>query len=313
MCCISVIVPVYNSEKTLVRCVDSILSQTFSDFELLLVDDGSTDSSGKMCDDYALKDKRVHVFHKKNGGVSSARNVGLDNASGKWVTFCDSDDYVNGNWLQIYLSFCSRSVKLVMQSIKYIGVEIAEKFNDNKESTILDFIETFYSSSLLGYCFNKLFLLDVIRLYNVRFNEYLKYREDAVFVFQYLFHIDKVAYTDQIGYYYIVEDFYTKYSEAETFEPLYEIFLIVNRLYLSNTDERLYYKYYCKELFHALFDSFLKNDINSKNKLKRYQQFAFENNNILKSLSPKYSMILSFHTDVAYVILKLMAYIRRKL
>lgn len=65
MCCISVIVPVYNSEKTLARCVDSILSQTFSDFELLLVDDGSTDSSGKMCDDYALKDKRVHVFHKK--------------------------------------------------------------------------------------------------------------------------------------------------------------------------------------------------------------------------------------------------------
>lgn len=174
MCCISVIVPVYNSEKTLVRCVDSILSQTFSDFELLLVDDGSTDSSGKMCDNYALKDKRVHVFHKKNGGVSSARNVGLDNASGKWVTFCDSDDYVNGNWLQIYLSFCSKNVKLVMQSIKYIGVEIAEKFNDNKESTILDFIETFYSSSLLGYCCNKLFLLDVIRLYNVRFNESLK-------------------------------------------------------------------------------------------------------------------------------------------
>ena len=88
MCCISVIVPVYNSEKTLARCVDSILSQTFSDFELLLVDDGSTDSSGKMCDDYALKDHRVHVFHKKNGGVSSARNLGLDHANGKWIAFC---------------------------------------------------------------------------------------------------------------------------------------------------------------------------------------------------------------------------------
>lgn len=72
MCCISVIVPVYNSEKTLARCVDSILSQTFSDFELLLVDDGSIDLSGKICDDYALKDNRVHVFHKRNGEIGRA-------------------------------------------------------------------------------------------------------------------------------------------------------------------------------------------------------------------------------------------------
>lgn len=83
---ISVIVPVYNTEKYLHRCVDSILAQTFTDFELLLIDDGSTDSSGAICDEYAQKDSRVRVFHKENGGASSARNLGLDNATGEWIT-----------------------------------------------------------------------------------------------------------------------------------------------------------------------------------------------------------------------------------
>ena len=91
---ISVIVPVYNTEKYLHRCIDSILDQTFTDFELLLIDDGSTDSSGTICDEYAAKDSRVRVFHKENGGVSSARNMGLDNAYGEWITFVDSDDYL---------------------------------------------------------------------------------------------------------------------------------------------------------------------------------------------------------------------------
>ncbi len=89
---ISIIVPVYNAEKTLNRCVDSILQQTFTDWELLLINDGSKDLSGEICDQYGAKDKRIRVFHKENGGVSSARNVGLDNAKGEWITFVDSDD-----------------------------------------------------------------------------------------------------------------------------------------------------------------------------------------------------------------------------
>ena len=94
---ISVIVPVYNAEKYLSRCIDSILVQTFTCFELLLVDDGSTDCSGRICDEYAKRDTRIRVIHKENGGVSSARNLGLDNAKGEWICFCDSDDLLL-NW-----------------------------------------------------------------------------------------------------------------------------------------------------------------------------------------------------------------------
>ena len=92
---ISVIVPVYNVEKYLTQCIESILSQTYQEFELLLIDDGSEDNSGSICDHYSNIDSRVHVFHKENGGVSSARNMGIEHAKGEWVCFVDSDDWID--------------------------------------------------------------------------------------------------------------------------------------------------------------------------------------------------------------------------
>ena len=99
---ISVIIPVYNTEMYLRRCIDSVLAQTYQDFELLLIDDGSKDSSGAICDECAAKDARVRVFHKENGGVSAARKLGLDNARGEWVSFVDSDDYIEKNFLKSF-------------------------------------------------------------------------------------------------------------------------------------------------------------------------------------------------------------------
>ncbi len=115
---ISVIVPAYNAEKTLHRCVDSILAQTFEDFELILVDDGSKDSSGRICDEYAAKDSRIRVVHKSNGGVSSARNAGLDIASGEYVAFIDSDDYIDNDYL---LSFTRYNADLIVSGAKTIS------------------------------------------------------------------------------------------------------------------------------------------------------------------------------------------------
>ena len=93
-CKISVIVPVYNVEKYLCQCIDSILAQTFTDFELLLIDDGSTDRSGRICDEYADRDARIRVFHTANRGVSAARNLGIGEARADWLCFVDSDDWV---------------------------------------------------------------------------------------------------------------------------------------------------------------------------------------------------------------------------
>lgn len=108
---ISVIVPVYKVEEYLSRCVDSILSQTFEDFELILIDDGSPDNCGKICDEYTKKDNRVHVIHQENGGLSSARNAGIDwafeNSDSEWLTFIDSDDWVHIQYLDLLLSAAS--------------------------------------------------------------------------------------------------------------------------------------------------------------------------------------------------------------
>ena len=101
---ISVIIPVYNVESYLSKCIDSILCQTYTDFELLLVDDGSSDASGKICDMYKENDNRIRVFHKKNEGVSKARNLALNNALGEFVIFVDSDDWIEPNTFELVLN-----------------------------------------------------------------------------------------------------------------------------------------------------------------------------------------------------------------
>ena len=110
---ISVVVPIYNVEKYLNRCVDSILNQTFTDFELILVDDGSPDNCGKICDEYAEKDNRVRVIHKPNGGLSDARNAGIEwalkNSDSEWITFIDSDDWVHPNYLEFLLQAAEKN------------------------------------------------------------------------------------------------------------------------------------------------------------------------------------------------------------
>ena len=111
---LSIIIPIFNTGPHLPRCLDCILSQSFTDFELLLVDDGSTDNAGAICDEYAQKDARIKVFHRENGGISTARNTGLDNAQGEWIYLIDSDDELIPNGLQTLVDCISEDVDVVM-------------------------------------------------------------------------------------------------------------------------------------------------------------------------------------------------------
>ena len=102
---ISIIIPVYNAENSIHRCIRSVCSQTYKDWELILVDDGSKDNSGKICDEYSKQDKRIHVIHKENEGVSKARNAGLKIATGDYISFVDSDDWLDNNYLQNFMPY----------------------------------------------------------------------------------------------------------------------------------------------------------------------------------------------------------------
>lgn len=307
MCLISIIVPVYNSEKTLNRCIDSILSQTFSDFELIIIDDGSSDSSRVISDNYAKIDNRVKVFHKQNGGVSSARNLGLDNVNGKWVTFCDSDDYVSPEWLDYYVRNCRNDIELVVQNYNNLGSHI----NDFVGSTA-DFIERFYDKNIIGYVWNKLYLYSIIDKYNIQFCESFSFLEDEVFNYKYLQYIENIIFTKESGYYYQIPDFNIKYSNADNFEPHYIVFTIIDNINNLHPIVETY-RFYLKILFRSMFDSFLKNDSNCKEKLLRYRFAARNNSSVIETLPLKIRMALMLPSFIVFYILKVMALIRRNL
>lgn len=207
---ISVIVPVYKAEKYLHRCVDSILAQSYTDFELLLIDDGSPDNSGAICDEYAQKDSRVRVFHKENGGVSTARNLGLDNAWGEYVTFCDSDDYVGDNWLIVYSEAIKEKVDFAIQGIYYItnkGELETKKLVPYKGCNLNDkrnLIVQLMSQGVYGYPVTKLFRRQIIEDNHIRFDTNSTFREDEQFFSKYLEYVNSFKCIDEENYYYIL-------------------------------------------------------------------------------------------------------------
>lgn len=199
---ISIIVPVYNSEKYLCHCIDSILNQTFSDFELLLIDDGSTDGSGIICDEYAKKDSRIRVFHKNNGGVSSARNMGLDKAVGVWITFVDADDWIKPYYLECMI--IQTDSDLVMSSFEIIdNTEIWENNIENciyHKENIKEFISQYIETATLCSPWCKLFKKELIGA--LRFNTNISFQEDTIFVLNYLCHTSLVKSVEYYGYQY---------------------------------------------------------------------------------------------------------------
>lgn len=202
---ISIIVPVYNTEKYLNKCIDSILSQTFADFELILVDDGSRDRSPSMLDEYRNLDPRVVVIHKPNGGVSSARNAGIELAKSKYILFVDSDDYIESDYIQTML-INSGSCEWTFSGINDIAVDRADKpfvfpdsmYNLNNENEYFEFINL----GLFNAPFPKLYVTSIIKKYNLRFNTEISFAEDREFNLQYMQYVRYVKTIPYIGYSY---------------------------------------------------------------------------------------------------------------
>ena len=229
---ISVIVPVYNTEKYLHRCVDSILAQTFTDFELLLIDDGSTDGSGAICDEYAQKDSRVRVFHKENGGVSSARNLGLDNARGEWISFVDSDDWIEYSSIQNLINQGDADLIIGSVSIEPQGnirnLSSKEKIEGDELNRILT---TEINNFVISSPFAKLYKNKIIKENSLRFNEELCLGEDNVFVKSYLIYALSLRCVNKICYHYqdIGDDFYYKYNKS--FLPILNYYYEISAIY----------------------------------------------------------------------------------
>lgn len=204
---ISIIAPVYKSEKLIHRCVNSILGQTYQDFELILVDDGSPDNSGKICDELAATDRRIRVIHQENQGAAAARNRGLECAAGEYIAFCDSDDMVAPRWLEHLLDAAAPDT-LPMCTYCHSSAQLGEeqKFSI-PTGEAMDRAEyfTFNRHGLAGYLCNGLYSNKIIREHSLRIRERKNqgdYNEDLLFALQYVRHVKHIVYTGYADYLY---------------------------------------------------------------------------------------------------------------
>jgi len=207
---ITIVVPVYNIENYLDRCISSIINQSFNNFELILVDDGSKDKSSQICDNYALQDNRVRVIHKPNGGVSTARNKGIEEAKGCYICFVDSDDWLEPTFLQNFMDADPEKFGVVLQSFFYdyegankcVPHILPEKQID--KASELEFFLEYTDGVHNGFLWHRLFHTDIIKEKGIRYPENVSFAEDGIFFLNYISYIDKYFITSKTGYHYFI-------------------------------------------------------------------------------------------------------------
>lgn len=219
---ISVILPVYNTENCLAQCIDSILAQTYIHFELLLIDDGSSDDSGKICDAYAEKDPRVKVFHQENCGVSSARNKGLELSTGEWICFCDADDIIKDDYLE-QLVVNTNDNDLVVCGFEILGATADcgiryERVKIGRDNNIPILKFHLINGIGLRVVWSKLFKRDIISRNHLAFCINQRIGEDTTFLWTYIASCKQIQFIEYTGYCYrmnvfLLKKYYLSYGE----------------------------------------------------------------------------------------------------
>ena len=185
--CISIIIPVYNAENNLTKCLDSIMLQSYTNFEVILIDDGSTDSSGQICDLYVHRDSRFHVYHQNNSGVSAARNRGLSLASGDFVAFIDADDWVSSTYLSDLVRYLNPEVELLFfggdcvtdTSVFLYSFKSIDILKKSQKDFLIEYIAR---SNILGHIWLMWINLAILREHHIHFDENVSLHEDLIFM-----------------------------------------------------------------------------------------------------------------------------------
>ena len=205
---VSIIVPVYNSEDWIDDCIASILAQTYINYELILIDDGSTDGSGDKCDSWSLKDGRIFVIHQKNSGVAAARNTGIEKATGDFIVFCDSDDYLEKDYLETFLQMSNKFRADLYIANVYVDVRQVPEIH---KIQLLEFYVEKDISLVIHSWFdiywnlpsNKLYRREIIKQFKIRFTDGLSIGEDGIFTLDYLLHANSIMCSNKPIYHYV--------------------------------------------------------------------------------------------------------------
>lgn len=295
---ISIIVPVYNSEKFLAKCIESLINQKFTDIEIILINDGSKDTSQDICMFYAKKDSRIKVINQQNSGVSSARNNGINQSVGKYIMFCDSDDIVSPYWCTIMHNAILRNPYSL--NVSKVTFNISNLFDKNyfanENYAIIDYF-LLYKSGLSGYTPNKIYDLSIIKNNHIFFDKSYSIGEDVKFNIEYYGQCKNIVLIDAELYYYnTVEDSLTHKYKQNAFEvhlmPFYIRIKNIENKYISEYCDIWLYQFI--KLFDNIFDirnihMSLLNKFAYNNKMIKTKEFQFcvENsseNKLLKSI-----------------------------
>ncbi len=316
---ITVIIPVYNAEKFLDRAIGSVLNQTYRNIELILVNDGSTDNSERICKEYMFADKRVKLLSQKNSGPAAARNTGINNATGTFAYFLDADDFIERNALEVLISNCQSKPDLVMGNFsklvnnKDIGRQrVSFQVDDNQFSEslkvlhkpdIIAYVRNFLrhpSNHLISYCWGRLYKLSIIKSNNILSNENMRLFEDFVFNMEYLTHTKDVVFVNVPLYVYVMHDTHVSASmsivNANSLLHDMNIFKLKTSEFLSRHNDIINNTDIKREIGHALIHYVIIflvrscRQINSENRKMIFNEITkLVNAPILKESLPYYS------------------------
>ena len=276
---ISIIIPVYNSESKIKRCIDSVLNQTYINFEVIIIDDGSTDRSGQICDEYKDKDNRIKVIHRKNDGVSSARNLGILQSTGLYLIFLDSDDWIENNALEILyksirkedddIVICGCYMEFPYENNKVLNIKLDNKRYLSVESYLSRF-EYYRNTGIFGFSVNKIYKSKIIKDNNILFGKY-NFAEDLFFIFEVLTHCNTIKVIENTLYHYMHEN-PSSLSKSNKENPLNIINLINDKTinFLKDNNSYEVNELYINNGYIQSISNYILYDlINSKNRLEK--------------------------------------------
>ena len=199
----SIIVPVFNTSKYLIECINSLIFQTYKNIEILLVDDGSTDDSSEICAFFAKKDTRIKYIYQENSGVSSARNKGLENATGDYIMFVDSDDFLSLNAIESVSKVLQENLFVIFGYEKYYKNKNVSVVYSGEKITNNNIVEKVLTDNkIAGFLWNKVFSKNIIKKNKIKFNDKICYSEDILFLLEYLKYVKKTIYIPKSLYKY---------------------------------------------------------------------------------------------------------------
>lgn len=322
---VSIIIPVYKVESYLSQCIESILAQTYTNIELILVDDGSPDHSGIICDEYAMKDSRIRVIHKQNRGVSSARNTGLLKAHGDYLVFIDSDDFVDPNYIKLMRE--ADNDICICGSIKHMqdGSTLYQPAPDAHQHTVTkDNLGLWMEKHLLFTVWGKMFRTHIVKQSKILFREDMCYGEDSIFAMEYIKYCRTITILPDTLYHYVkhpVESLTQTVSSKSVYS--YNAFDNYIRNWLKNLHlESQYFESVAfptkKKMQWAFYQVFENPAIPGKKKLEWYSLFfslpLFSQNipSFFKNCSPRLRGVIKMRSPLLLFIYEKLGHIRKK-